>query len=260
MNTWITLQKELSYYGIRVIKGKRCQLYKDGKSLVTQGIVRTVRQLEREIEKQKSILFSLWEDIADLLQREEGNNTLMYDERMIDLFIFSLKDLSKFLMCFDDMENSEFSQIIDNSLSKDISSFSKEQISKLPDYKISVDWTHRLIGRLMYVVKLLSYVLMGADRISALDIKEARGVSGPWSRLDLPMEERKYPFEQIEMDKITQDKQHQRRYTNSLATYNNDGRVGNGYYWREIRNEPFSWDKRGEEDPYPSRHTLSRWG
>jgi len=40
--------------------------------------------------------------------------------------------------------------------------------------------------------------------------------------------------------------------------YNNDGRVGEGFYWRELRNEPFDWADRDWEDPYPSRHLLSR--
>jgi hypothetical protein len=259
MDTWEILQKELNYYGIRVIKGKRCQLYRDGVDLVTTGIVRALRQFKKDIEEQKKILLFLWEDVADLLQKEEDNNMLLYDERMVDLFIFSLQDLSKFLMCFDGMENSMFSHIIDNALSKDISNFSKEQISKLPDYKISIDWSLRLINRLMYIVKLLSYAILGPDKISSCGVKVARGVSGPWSRLNLPMEERKWPFEEIEMARITKDKQQQRRYTKSLENYNKGG-VGEGHYWRELRNEPFSWDKRGDEDPYPSRHSLSRWG
>ena len=260
MDTWIVLQKELNYYGIRIIKGKKCQLYKDGVVLSTKGIVGAIRQFKRDIEEQKKILLFLWEDVINLLQREEDNKVSLYDERMVDLFIFSLQDMSKFLMCFDGMEDSEFSQVVDGAINKDISSFSKEQISKVPDYKISIDWSHRLISRLMYIIKLLSYVLLGAERISSLDIKEARGVSGPWSRLNLPLAERRWPFEEIEMAKITQDKQHQRRYRKSLEAYNNDGRVSEGHYWREMKNEPFSWDKRNEEDPYPSRHSLSRWG
>jgi len=36
--------------------------------------------------------------------------------------------------------------------------------------------------------------------------------------------------------------------------------ITEGYYWREIRNEPFSWYNRADDSPYPQRDTLGNWG
>ncbi|MFW6173100.1 MAG: hypothetical protein ACOC5T_05090, partial [Elusimicrobiota bacterium] len=76
--------------------------------------------------------------------------------------------------------------------------------------------------------------------------------------LDLPMEERVFKWRDIE-DEVRgreRGKEKQRRYRQGFENYNNDGRVGEGYYWREMRNEPYSWYDRGTSSPYKSRATI----
>ena len=72
------------------------------------------------------------------------------------------------------------------------------------------------------------------------------------------MEERVYPWDQLDMQQTTKQKQHQRRYTQGFRNYNSTDHPFEGYYWRELRNEPFSWDDRESSSPYPSRSTLIR--
>lgn len=258
MDTWTLLRKELSCYGIRLLSDKKCQiLTNDG--ILNQGIFRTLKQVNNSINKQKKLLLSIWIEINELLS-EQSPDGIPIDDKMIDLFIFSLKDLSKFLLCFEEMDESPFQKCIESSLNKDIRSFNKRQIYKLPDYKIMVDWIHRTICRLLYISKLLSFAAMGKKRISKYDYKLAysygRGVSGPWANMDLPMEERVFPFGQ-EVDSRIKARRKQRRYTKGLSNYNNDGRVGEGHYFRELRNEPFSWANRKYDDPYPHRALLN---
>jgi hypothetical protein len=170
---------------------------------------------------------------------------------MINLFVFSLKDLTKYLLCFDGAEKSKYYMIVSQALSKDVKMFSKDQVYSIPDYKISIDWVSRNVSRLLYVSNLLSLASMGKKRVSQYEIKTAKGVAGPWSRLDLPMEERAFPFG-FGLRSREKGKQKQRRYRKGLENYNNDGRVGEGHYWRELRNEPYDWMNREYEDPYPS--------
>jgi hypothetical protein len=255
LDNWTLLNKELSYFGIRLINDGKCQYYIDGK-LKNQGIITTIRQLGISVKKHEDLMGELFNKISNLLSQQQ--NTEICDERLIDLFKISLKELSMFLTCFDDHLNCDISKAVNNALSRDIQSFSKEQIYKLPDYKISIDWTHRFITRLIYIRKLLSYASVGRKHVNKYEIKTARGISGPWSNLDLPMKERCYPFESEELQGISKDKEKQRRYRKGFENYNGDGRVSEGHYWREIRNEPYSWSSRGTDSPYPSRNLLMR--
>lgn len=252
INNWTLLKKELSYYGILLINNKQCQLSIKNK-IITQGIIKTIRQINISIKKQKKQLMSLWKEIIDVLQDQNISNDII-DHRMIDLFIFSLKDLSKFLLCFEDTDNSPFQDIIDYSLCKDIKMFNKEQIYSLPDYKISIDWINRLICRLKYVVRLLSFAVMGEKKIGKFEVKMAQGVSGPWSRLDIPLKERVFEFGN-DLETRTRAKQKQKRYRKGFDNYNAGEGVSEGYYWREPRNEPYSWCDRKWDSPYP-RSTM----
>lgn len=258
MTNWELLVKELKFFGVTLLNNRECRIYFDKNKPTTQGIIKTIRQLNASINKRKKLLSNLWEDICIVLDQKEGSHDLI-DYGMEKLFLNSLKDLSKFLLCFSDCEKSSYKKAIDLSLSKDILMFSKDQISKLIDYKISVDWIHRVICKLLYIKSLLAYAVYGEKRVNSQKVKIATGVAGPWAHLDLPMEERVFPFGQ-ELGEREKDKQKQRRYRKGLENYNNDGRCGEGHYWRELRNEPYSWSDRGTESPYPSRTSLMNWG
>ncbi len=255
MDTWTLLKKELNYYGVDLIDSKKCQIMFNDQIRV-QGVIKTMKQINSLVKQQKKILLSLWKEVVDLLKEDSILNNII-DDKMINLFVFSLKDMIKFLLCFEDCEKSIYYKIISNSLTRDINTFSKYQIYKLSDYKISIDWVSRLISKLLYITKLLGLASMGKKRVSKHEIKIARGISGPWAHLDLPMEERVFPFGQ-ELQQREKSRQKQRRYRQGLENYNNDGRVGEGFYWRELRNEPFAWADRNFDDPYPSRNLLSR--
>ena len=257
MDTWVLLTKELKYHGIELINHTKCQIIDDEQSKV-QGVIKTIREINKTVREQKKILLDLWDNVLSVLS-EKNNSSEILDERMINLFLFSLKDMVKYLLCFEDSEQSKYYEAISSSLNRDISSFSKMQVYEIPDYKIAIDWVSRVISRLLYVSNLLAFASMGPKRIAKYDIKTAKGISGPYAHLDLPVLERVFPFGD-EIQQRERGKQKQRRYQQGLSNYNNDGRVGEGYMWRELKNEPFSWFDRGTEDPYPSRKMLSGRG
>lgn len=260
-DTWTLLEKELNYFGIELIDSKKCRIYDDISSGLdspskVQGVIRTIREINGFVRKQKKMLLFLWEETIEILQPQNPTGEIV-DERMTNLFTSSLKDMLKFLLCFESGEKSKYYRVITEALAKDIRSFNKQQIYTIPDYKISIDWVNRTVCRLLYICKLLAFACMGKKRISTYEIKTARGIAGPFTRLDLPMKERIFPFGR-EVGRRIRGRQKQRRYTKGLQNYNNDGRVGEGYMWRELRNEPFSWFDRNFDDPYPSRYLLSR--
>ncbi|HUS49285.1 MAG TPA: hypothetical protein VMZ91_03925 [Candidatus Paceibacterota bacterium] len=255
MDTWGLLEKELNYYGIRLINNKKCQFI-DNEETGIQGVIQTVRILNGKITQQKKILLSLWKDVVNIL-KETDNNLEIIDDRMVDLFIFSLKDLLKYLQCFDKTETQPYSDAVSMSLTRDFKTFNKSQIYTIPDYKIAIDWVSRNISRLLYICNLLSLASMGRNRVSKYEIKTAKGISGPWAHLDLPLLERVFPFG-FGLRAREKGKQKQNRYTKGLENYNGDFRVGEGHYWRELRNEPYSWSDRANESPYPTRNLLSR--
>jgi len=255
INTWKILNKELNYFGIKLLDKKKCQ-FKDstGKTLIFT-VPQVIKRLKIAVKNNIKLFYSLWEKIYELLE-EENYNDICYDENLKKLFIFSLKDLQKLLYCFEECDNSIFSQIIDNSLKRDINSYNNDQIDLLIDYKISIDWIFRLINRLRYLISLLQCSMDPKVRKGEISIfKMARGVSGPWANLDLPKQERMYAFENEELRGRSRDKRYQRRYQKGLDNYNAPG-VGDGHYFREVRNEPFSWYSRKHDSPYPGRSTL----
>src|SRR5690606_29371176 len=131
-----------------------------------------------EIKANKDIFRELWHKVYDVL-KSPGPSVGVVDERTENLFIFCLKDMVKLLECFDGYESMDTYAIIRDSLEKDIMSFSIDQIKKIPELKISLDWIHRLISRLIYTVRLLKFASLGRSRIATMPIKVARGVSGP---------------------------------------------------------------------------------
>ena len=256
MDTWTTLNKELEYYGVHLIDDTRCECIMEDGRKVEQGTIKTIRMLSRSIKNHKKILASLWDNACEVLEEMSPVEEQFHDDNIKKIFIHTLKDMSKFLLIFEELQGSNLSRIIEQSLSRDINSFSSEQLSEVIDYKISIDWIHRTINRLYYICSLLAFASLGRKKVSSYDIKMAKGISGPWANLDLPTLERVYPFEQEEQSGREKDKQYQRRYRKGFENYNNDGRAGEGHYWREIRNEPYSWYDNNSESPYPHRNLL----
>lgn len=256
MDTWALLGKELKYHGIDLLSYTKCRVSDENGQSKVQGVIYTLREIQPDIKQQKKLLLLLWNEVISLISEQDEKEEIL-DERMTKLFLFSLKDMIKFLLCFDNAEKSKYYSVVSLALNRDLNSFSRRQIYKLPDYKISIDWISRTVSRLLYVSKLLAFASMGPKHISRYDVKTAKGISGPWAHLDLPLEERMFPFGD-EVQQREKGKQKQRRYQQGLTNYNNDGRVGEGFYWRELKNEPFSWFDREYEDPYSHRSLLNR--
>ena len=257
LDTWIILNKELNHFNVCLIGHKKCQFYDSSGEIHTFSIHKAINHIKKGNKENIKLFASLWKDIEELLNKSPIDSNC-YDSNLKRLFIFSLKDLYKLLSIFEEIKNSSLEKGIENALNKDINYYDKSQIEKLSDYKISIDWIFRTISRYQYIINLLKFASIGRKQILTYNIKLARGVSGPWSNLDLPMEERVYSYESEDMRGLrgrSRDKRYQRRYQKGLDNYAGPN-VGEGHYWRELRNEPFSWYNRSSDSPYPGRNAL----
>ena len=268
MNTsWELLKKELAFYGIRLVDEGVCQFYTRDNDFKTYTVAKAIKTLKGQLEYQKDVFKFLWRQTVDLIHSDgvEHNDLKTVDSRVLSLFVFSMKDLAKFVDIFDDLDNSCLKKVILESVSKDIANFNPKQIKMLPNFKISIDWTFRSMNKISYLIDLLRAASGGQAYVDSFAVKTAglysgSGVGGPWGNLDLPELERVWPWkdEDENLRGHSKDIRKQTRYRQGLENYNNDGSVGEGFYWREVKNEPYSWYDRSEEEPYYSRYLLSR--
>ncbi len=254
MNTnWDILKKELAYHGF-TLNDQQVSFQHDSK-MQTSTLDDAIKVIMSEVNDNIKIIRELWNMAATILVEQPSSGNF-HNRNSTLLFIFSIKDLLKLIACFDGPEYQPFENVLKATVDRDIQSFTKEQVTNLIDVKITIDWTHRVISRQLYIRNLLESAKKGQFALSS--VKLAAGVSGPWSNVDLPMEERVFPWK-AEEDNFRGrelDLRKQRRYTAGFENYNNDGSVGEGYYARELKNEPYLWEDRDEESSYPQRNVM----
>lgn len=267
-STWETLSRELAYHRIKLIDEKSCLINYNGKDY-TLPISKAIKFINKQIQSNIKVFEEIWMELSHALCQPCSCMSGPVDIRLANLFCESIKDLCVFSRALSE-DSPRFRQFlfekgIAKSLKiaclKDLLSFSPEIITVVPDFKIAISWTFRKNCTLDYITHLLMFAAKGQQYVCGKTIKTARGISGPWANLDLPTAERCFPWSDIEEEVRgrERDKERQRRYTKGLENYNNYGKVGEGYYWRELRNEPFSWYNKDSDSPYPGRNTLSKW-
>ncbi len=183
------------------------------------------------------------------------NNKYIIDDSLYNIFLFSIKNLKSIIL-----QNKRFEcyksalSYLDRILCTDAVYFSSGFMKKIIEYKISIEWLLHLEKKNLYIMSLL----YDFYSIKPKNIQSAggKGVHGPFANLDLPMQERVFDWSELDEQFRGDSKvrRHQRRYWMGLENYH-DERVGEGFFWRELRNEPYLWGKEGE-NPYPHRNLL----
>ncbi|NJL70399.1 MAG: hypothetical protein HC888_01715 [Candidatus Competibacteraceae bacterium] len=251
------LKSELAYHGFRSLGDDQWDVLKGDGSISRVPTPSLLTLLTQEIAENKILYSELWRKTMDLLTGYHAGEAC--DDIEAKLFVASVKDLARTLELFEETDESSLARRVESVLNRDIASFSRKQIVALPEHKLAMQWVFRQINKLVYVRKLILSIHRKQDIRQHVKVAS---ISGPWANLDLGMRERVWEWAEDDETFRAKDRsiRKQRRYTKGLENYNNDGRVGEGHYWRELRNEPFSWYDRSTEDPYHSRSTLSRWG
>jgi len=241
------LKKELAIHGVTVNQGN--VKTKSGVLPVGHALALYKAKAKAAFE----LTEKLWNELSSIL-REPSPRNGKATEGIDNIFIHSLQGLKRMVYLFPGLSN--FIQIENSicfALSKDINEFSYRIMSKIIEYKMAIEWVGHIIAKNLYIKSLIAIY---AKYLINKDVTIAKGVHGPFSNLDIPMQERVFDWSSIsdEVAGRENDKQGQRRYKMGLEGYN-DPRVNEGFVWRELRNEPFLWGKEGE-NPYPHRNTL----
>lgn len=238
------LLKELSLHGISFEKG---QLFFRGEKSNYKQIV---KYLDSRIDKNTELLRRLSKEIVKELQNPTAGSA---DKKTRRMFAHAIKCIYSAFV--EGRCPLHVIKAIKNIVNADSGLFSSRFMAKIIDFNLGIQWLMHLVRRDAYVINLLFTL---SNTIKGLRQVTARGVAGPWSRLDLATEERVFKWDDIEEETLGRqyDKMTQRRYRMGLENIK-DNNPNEGFYWREIRNEPFAW---GDEDsnPYPHRNLLWR--
>ena len=265
MDNWNTLQKELSLFGIDLVDNRFCKV--NNKTMPIRNVLALYK---RKLKENQKIISYVCNETLNLINITDYN---VCDEKSTKLFIQSIKNIFDLIDCFENLDNSKIKRSIESALNRDVYLFSQDAILLVPCYKIAMDWTFREIHQNEMINKMLFLSILGKDRVNKIqsikkannniNIKAAYGqgtISGPWANLDLPFGERMWSYGQDEdnLRGAEKSKTHQRRYRKGLINYNGiqDPEEGAFWIWYEPKNEPFGWDSRKEDSPYPSREHL----
>lgn len=240
------LERELKVNGIECL---------DRNNVVYHGTTMPMRKccglLLKSSRGNKKVILKLWEDLSrELDNKNTGSSCSMTSL----LFIPAVKLLYKLSQKFDLLKSNGTVDSLKRAVDCDVLSYSGKVMSNVVEYRLAIEWVNHLIRKDLYSHALLKKYCELCSR----SIVVARGVAGPWSRADLPMLERVFEWDDIaeEVAGREQDKRRQRRYRLGLEQYGDgDSSPNEGFYWREIRNEPYSFDST-EDSTYPHRDLL----
>ena len=238
---------ELKKFGIVVAYDESCIFEYDGKNYKS-SLKKRALLVKNQIKDNDSLLIETIVDFSSFLDTafKEESDFLFIDDKMKRLF--TDKD-SYNLFCLLEMETDQYKRLIvkedvfrkiKNILNSDINRMQKDFVFNFPDYKIALDWILRRNHILEYMCKLIYLLIENKWDKNVPILKEASGIQGPWSRLDLPMKERVFEWSGVDEELRGRDRD-----------IRNLRRDRKSFYWREVRNEPYAWNRRFQDSPYP---------
>ena len=243
------LSKELASYGVQIQSGNSCLYLGE-----PMHIEMCSRQLHAAIVGNKQMVSQLWQDLTKMIvadnQKNNGSSSLC------PVFANALRSLYYLSASFQKLHEIGAVSALKTALSRDATTFSTTTLSKTIEFYLAIEWVDFLIRQDIYLRSLIrSYLRHNRERAIV-----ARGPAGPWSNLDLPMQERVWEWsdQEEETSGRERDKQNQFRYTKGLENYGNGDYSFNadaGHYWRAINLEPYDFDD-DSESLYPKREML----
>jgi hypothetical protein len=245
MNDLETLKSELAVNGISVESDGTCQVHDPNAEMpVSMKCEDKIAQLSESIRLTKREFKNMWVSFTETLARCDGA-TVGGAATTEKMYVAALKRAYRLANSYHYFAPQR--RLLNLRLNQDIKRCPENIMSRAVDYHICLDWLFRGIKNDSYRMYLLKEWI---KKIRMLRNTVAQQMT-PAGALDLPMKERVWSFSEDEEDFKNSDaeKRHQQRYQ-LPETYNDPDKFEEGFYWREIRNEPYSfWDE--ENDPYP---------
>jgi hypothetical protein len=250
MNDLDLIKLELEVQGI-TCKGPSTFHFMDGNVDADLRADDLITLLNMDTKKYKGLFFEVWKDLVSYLKSPGSGVGNESTQRM---FANSLKILSGYTERFPVLRS--YRQILKAYLSHDSESFDERFMSEVIEKQIALDWINHLVRLNRFRLQLVRAFLK--ESLAKSVVAQSAGVSGPWSNLDLPMRERVWEWSEDDVDFRNESVNRQKALRHQLPeTYNKPLEFEEGFVWRELRNEPYSFDDE-EENPYPGRSLLRR--
>lgn len=239
------VKRELAVYGILYKDEEMCSVINGGDRF-NMTLPAEQATLQKSIASNKQLFSELWGELMEMLASPPMTIS-PGGESTGRMFTEALKHMLRIAV---EHGNKRAKLVIRNQLKRDINCFSESFMTKIIDYKIGLDWVHHLVQSDRYRLRLLA-ALVASHRP-----KEVTAIQGPWANLDLPMKERVWDYneESGNLEDRDSEKQKQQRYQ-IPDTYNDPYSFEEGFYYREMRNEPYAFDDE-DNNPYPHRNNL----
>ena len=196
------------------------------------------------ISELKQHLFETWHElqlVAQKMLREDGQNNGSLDNL---LFLNAVKKSFELSSIFTDLKS--ISKTIRQLLDTDIASSDSQLIQHFNDDYLRIQCLHRLMMIELYRKRLIHRYMT---------VTKQAQISGPWSNLDLPIEERVWEWDDGEEEYFA-NRQRSRR---EQIRYNPENATRSGFYyvWQDLNRDPYLFTDMEENSPYKSRRLLT---
>jgi len=197
--------------------------------------------IKKSVEELKMELWKQWVHLghlADELSNSYGFNTGSIENL---LFLHNLKKcymLAGFFSSLDAIRDK-----VRSIFNIDVGIRDPDVIEEFNNTALRILVLHRSVMRETYRVKLIS---------AYSSLTKTAQISGPWANLDLPLKERVWQWDEEESNLMEREKARK----NQLR-YNPEYNIQGFYFvWQDRNRDPYLFEKRREESPYPQRERL----
>jgi len=246
------IAKELLYYGYKNENGFIINIH-DNFGEPSELFIKRLDDLKKD---QINLLKEEWEKIKSNIKPIAGGVNIGY-LRVLQKSINRLYKKSKHSVLkakHIDAHMDSVSQLCADRMSAATAEQAVVILSKIEIYEHNI----KRLGYIKYLVNTLnSQKVLSKVAFTGIDMNSS--IQGPYSNLDLPMQERVFSWSDIDEETYARQdmKQKQSRYTAGLEG-NSPSESKVGYYLRELRNEPYAFPYGEDEANYPYRKVL--WG
>lgn len=237
------LSKELAHFGVAVLSNSEILLTKSNTSVSLSKFFSLIKDRRESFIKIQKDISSQLKDITSSSIRDTKEELARPSLSALKYFLKEVSTVGNYDISF----QKQLTSIL-NGCGFSFSIFSRKYIIL---YKMTSRWLNYLAKRDLYIYNLIIRIINGDHK------KVARGISGPWGNLDLPMQERTFLWDNVAEETYGRraDIQKQRRYVMGLEDMDPES-MKVGYYYRELRNEPYLFSDSDTESPYPHRNLL----
>lgn len=195
-----------------------------------------VQYIERGIQELKDFLWDKWSDLGRLSRFMSAQPRFAEAGVEYKLFLSNLKKSVQLANRFSELQ--EIEAALRDVFQLDIAQIPVEAARDFNRISLQIRVLHHLIMRELYRLRLLQR-----------SKNKTASIAGPWSNLDLEMDERVFEWDEQEVDYFAERQQSKRDGPRYNPEYNPQG----FYFWFDDKNrEPYSWKDRKDESPYPT--------